>query len=418
MRGNIPVQRTSDGQAPDAPWSISISILKSPPPWLANMATTVIILLSAIFLFLATVAVWRLANDLLGNDTQRASEAVKSILPVLAAFIGLPLIIWRLLILDRQTTISETKTLIDRETYYTSIFSKSVELLGLVRESKSVRPDGHEVTRSVPNIESRLGALYSLERLLTESIRDQRAIIETLCAYVRENSPLEIPEDTAETKEFLHGRENPNPTHRADVQAAITIIGRRPENLRARAELGPLPLDLTNTNLVGYDFSELNYDYARFTHSFVDKANLSGASFVGCIFDGAFMRSSRMKRTCFRLAVFDHCDLSGAEIEETDFSLATLVATDLRSAKIASFNIEGTNLENAFGSHLKYSIDSLKKEGPNYFNSTEVVGIYQLFEKAKVNGATNVSEIVREAILIVQQSKRGRADAQCTPGAD
>ena len=37
--------------------------------------------------------------------------------------------------------------------------------------------------------ESRLGALYSLERLLSESEKDQRAILETLCAYIRENSP-------------------------------------------------------------------------------------------------------------------------------------------------------------------------------------------------------------------------------------
>ena len=101
--------------------------------------------------------------------------------------------------------------------------------MGAIRESKSVAADGNELSRSVPNIESRLGGLYSLERLLAESVKDQKAIVETLCAYIRENSPLEIPENDAEAQEFFRGARPPAATQRADVQAALTTIGRIPE---------------------------------------------------------------------------------------------------------------------------------------------------------------------------------------------
>lgn len=65
-----------------------------------------------ILLFVALVVVgfaaviWLLV-DLLSGDQKRAAEAAKAALPVLAGAVGLPLIIWRLVILDRQTKISE-----------------------------------------------------------------------------------------------------------------------------------------------------------------------------------------------------------------------------------------------------------------------------------------------------------------------
>lgn len=385
-------------------WPVDFSILRAPPRWFATATTTVITFFVIALLLLAIIAVAQLAIDLLSGNHQRASDAIKALLPVAAALIGLPLIIWRLVILAEQTRISEAKTQIDRETYYTSIFAKSVELMGVVRESKSVGAAGNDITRSVPNIESRLGALYSLERLLTESIRDQRAIIETLCAYIRENSPLTVPEDEAGKKQFLRGDIPPRPTHRADVQAALTIIGRRPETIQLRAKREGWHLDLRNTNLVAYDFSNLNYDFARFDNSFLNEANMSGANLANCSLENTFMRSTKMRAAIFHSAKFYHCDVKGAEIEDTDFSRALLVGTDLRNAQVVSFNIKGANLENAFGDYVDYSLKTLKECGPDIVNSREVVGIYQLFKKATYDDATNISEAVREAIIIMMQS--------------
>lgn len=149
-----------------------------------------------ILLFIALVVVgfaaiaWLLV-DLLSGDQKRAADAAKAALPVLAGAVGLPLIIWRLVILDRQTRISEEKTQIDRETHFTSIFSRGVEQLGQTREVKrTVNIDGSsaETTMTVPNIEVRLGGIHSLARLAEESRRDTEKISNMLRSYVRENS--------------------------------------------------------------------------------------------------------------------------------------------------------------------------------------------------------------------------------------
>jgi hypothetical protein len=183
--------KNADHEQDTSAWPIALSSLKRPPLWVANFLCALAILVGLLLLFLSCIAIVRLGADLVGTDPQRASEAVKSILPIAAAGIGLPLIVWRLIILNQQTQISSDKTQIDRETHYTSIFSKSVEQLGQTREIKESRPSvtGVETTsRTVPNIEVRLGGIHSLARLAEESDRDREKIENTLLSYVRENS--------------------------------------------------------------------------------------------------------------------------------------------------------------------------------------------------------------------------------------
>jgi hypothetical protein len=112
------------------------------------MAMAAVALFVALVL-IAILAIGWLFADLVSGDQKRASEAVKAALPILAAAIGLPLLIWRLRILDRQTRISEDKTRIDRETHYTSIFSRSIDQLGQTREVKSLN-DNEELPRNCP----------------------------------------------------------------------------------------------------------------------------------------------------------------------------------------------------------------------------------------------------------------------------
>jgi hypothetical protein len=42
---------------------------------------------------------------------------------------------------------------------------------------------------TVPNLEVRLGTIYALERIAEDSERDHIPIMETLCAYIRQNAP-------------------------------------------------------------------------------------------------------------------------------------------------------------------------------------------------------------------------------------
>jgi uncharacterized protein YjbI with pentapeptide repeats len=407
MSTEIPISKSIGPPAGTVSWPVIFSAIRSPPQWFANAATTVIFLIMAFLLFLAAVAIIRLAIDLLGSDHQQASEAVKSLLPIAAAVIGLPLIIWRLVILNQQTQISELKTQIDREIYYTSIFAKSVELMGSVRESKSVGTDGNELTRSLPNIELRLGGLYSLERLLAESITDQKAIIETLCAYIRDNSPLEISESGAEAQKLFRGEHPPAATRRADVQAALTIIGRRTEYIRAREAAEHWRLDLRSTNLIGYDFSHLNFDRADFNSSFLNASNLIGGSFEWCSFRRVFLGSADLSDTSFRHSTFDACDVTKSKLASTDFRDATLISVDLRNANVTSIDVRATNLDEAFSSFLDYALERARADKITPYELIEFGSLAQLFKKATVDEKTSISQTVHD-ILILMAATSGR----------
>jgi hypothetical protein len=131
---------------------------------------------------------------------------------------------------------------LSRESHFTTLFTKAVEQLGATREVKETREVGYEkglakletVTKTVPNLEVRLGAIYALERIARDSERDHWPIMEVLCAYVRspENTgkPVDRPKETGnENPEVLRKWPRTLSPPRVDVQAALTVIGRRPK---------------------------------------------------------------------------------------------------------------------------------------------------------------------------------------------
>lgn len=386
------------------PWPIDLQFILYPPSWLAITCTIFLILAALVLFFLAVVAMGRLAIDLLGSDHLRATEAIKSLLPIVAAVVGLPLIIWRLLILNQQTRISDAKTQIDRETHYTTIFSRSIEQLGETRDISDTRErDGNlePTTRTVPNIEVRLGALYSLERLLRESSKDQPTIVETICAYIRENSPISLPNEGASSTANLKLA----PHDRADVQAALTILGRRPENIRRLAKKEGWRLDLRKTNLTKYDLSRLNFERVDFSDSFLDEANLSESNFAESVFRKARLRGANLRNSCFHSCLIVDCRISDANVDSTDFHEAELVETDLTTANLSSVQLEGARLEKAFSDiSLKVTLDLVKQNGLDSFSAQQLLKVYQIFQKATYDDKTNVSQTTRDVIIFIAQN--------------
>lgn len=63
------------------------------------------------------------------------------------------------------------------ETQITQRFAAAIELLGSERDDKA------------PQIVTRLGAIYALERIARDSPRDHRTIVEIRSGYIRENAP-------------------------------------------------------------------------------------------------------------------------------------------------------------------------------------------------------------------------------------
>ncbi|MBT52898.1 MAG: hypothetical protein CMF72_05795 [Mameliella sp.] len=303
---------------------------------------------------------------------------------VVAAFLGGPFVIWGAVL--KQQTVEFQK-----EGHITDRISKAVEQLGSEKTVKDA--DGE---RTVRNIEVRIGGLLSLERIAQDSTRydkgrDHVRVMEILCAYVRENAKADDAEiswrerwekacegaaDTPPMSEqdFLKhvvgdpaGQledyigipatklwANSRPSPHADIQLALTIIGRRsaaqkvvearwpdaessqtawvfsPEAQARGATIAHLEtykgyrLDLRKANLQKLDLKGLDFSGAKLDYSRLDGADLRSSRFVGCL--------------------LLHSGLIGADLSDADISFSWLMSTRFESCILNKTGLQGMRM--------------------------------------------------------------------------
>ncbi len=217
--------------------------------------------------------------------------------------------------------------------FYTSIIKTETAEQGQItdRLNKAIENLGKITEKGDPVIEVRIGALFALERIAQDSIRDHIQIMEILCAYIRHNSPLpnntdktDVPNMTTEINSKR--RKNKGDIIDEDIQTAITIIGRRdkwPEGekriKKENKERYRINLDgcylhsakfsrgnLANATLIG-----ANLSYAWFNDT-----DLSYAALGSAILVDAWLERTTLKNTEFRNTTIT----TGAHARDGDFS--------------------------------------------------------------------------------------------------
>ncbi|MBD1880300.1 pentapeptide repeat-containing protein [Coleofasciculus sp. FACHB-T130] len=179
------------------------------------------------------------------------------------------------------------------------------------------------------NISIRLGGIYALERIANDSEKDHWTIMEVLTAFVREKAPLK--------EEQIQQEQLPKiPT---DIQAALTVIGRRdvdedPENQR---------LNLQHTNLDGADLSAANLQGAN-----LFGANLQGANLFGANLQGANLRRANLQGADLFGGNLQGADLIGANLQEAYLSNANLQRAALTGANLQEAALRGANLQETY----------------------------------------------------------------------
>jgi len=150
-------------------------------------------------------------------------------------------------------------------------------------------------------VEQRLGGIYALEGVLNNSDQYQRPVLEPLCVFVRDHAKAD------------RSSEGPPST---DIQAALTVIGRRVVLLNEIPVLGLLvsPVDLRGAHL--------------------PKADLSGAKLNNADLRGADLRGASLKE----VSLYD------ADLSEADLSNTNLAFAHLRGANLTEANLTGAML--------------------------------------------------------------------------
>jgi hypothetical protein len=146
----------------------------------------------------------------------------------------------------------------------------------------------------------RLGGIYALERIMYDSAKDQRNVVEVLCAFVRENTR------TARTGLAP----SPVPAFRdpaTDVQAALTVLGRRPG---------------AGQRFFGRDprFGIVNLNGAHLELADLRGAHLEGAVMIGTHLERADLRLAHLERADLRLAYLEGALLIDTHIEEANMT--------------------------------------------------------------------------------------------------
>jgi hypothetical protein len=138
-------------------------------------------------------------------------------------------------------------------------------------------------------IDVRTGGIYALERIAHDSAKDHPVVMEMLTAFIREHSREQWPPPghQGQTRRWT----------RRDVQAAVTVIGRRD----AKHDIPGRSLDLYY-------------------------ANLTRASIVG----------ANLRRAILRRVELTGADLSGAILAETD-----LIDVNLHDANLTGADLTG-----------------------------------------------------------------------------
>ena len=335
------------------------------------------------------------------QGTEVDGAAIRNIGLAVAAVFGAPFLVWRSFVAQRQADIAEQGQITER-------INKAVGNLGATRSVKRHRissggfkryeKDEHgklDYTKPIledftePNLEVRIGAIYALERLAQDSLRDHVQIMEILTAYIRENAKAEgadtfpepdwgpLPDDAtdderkaheeARTKRFTHSIFESKAWKwarklkcRTDTQAALTVIGRRNAEQKAREKADirqsddGYRLDLRETNLQGTDLSNLDFTNALMTRARLEGANFRRAQLVGANLAGARMQGVDLGEAWMSEANLFEARLEGAYLTEARLDSADLSSARMEGAMLFKARLEGADLG---GARLDQSTD-------------------------------------------------------------
>ena len=223
------------------------------------------------------------------------SYAIAVLLGVLVAASTVPFALIRVWINDRTIKAAERTTNAAEQGLITDRINTAVTGLGVEKTVKQTAPNGKITENTDANIEVRLGAVYALERISQDSDRDHMQIMEILCAYIRTNAPWDMDTDAPLDPETPTPFKKP----RADIQAALTVIGRRaPDKIALERHKG-FVLDLRDADLRGTDLRDGDFAQAWFWRSNFQFAVLTRTNLKGADLRGANLSYARLIKTRF-----------------------------------------------------------------------------------------------------------------------
>lgn len=185
------------------------------------------------------------------------------------------------------------------------------------------------ITNLGSNVEDvRVGAVYALQRIMTDSPRDQPAVIEALTAYIRDHTKA---------------ADTPQPSPPTDIQAAATVLTTRDTTHDAGTILDLDNTDLANLNLPGAKLANADLSGAD-----LSGANLRDADLTGAYLEGADLACPGLLAKSNPTNMFVCTNLSDAKLVAANFTGSNLMLDSLEDADLTSANLTFAYLYGAY----------------------------------------------------------------------
>jgi pentapeptide repeat protein len=216
-------------------------------------------------------------------------------------------------------------------------FTKAVEQLG------QLGPEPEKLA-------VRLGGIYALEQIAQDSEELHWPVMEVLTAFVRS---LPSGEQTPRVRPWLDQEpwhERDRTPARAEVQAILTVLGRRSDKRRRWERENQRALNLRFADLAGVHVREGHFEDALFTGARLDGAHLGGAHLeraylAGACLRKAYLRGAHLQGAYLRDAHLEHADLRDARLAGADIAQARLQGTTFTGATIAREQIQHAEVD-------------------------------------------------------------------------
>jgi uncharacterized protein YjbI with pentapeptide repeats len=239
---------------------------------------------------------------------------------------------------------------------------------------------GHE------NIETRLGAIYTLESIAKEFPIHHWTVMEILAAYIRHNAPSKPEYEYTGIS--------------TDIQTILTIIGRRdvaqdPENQKLDlTNVGIRGANLTGANLRSLDFSGANLQEVIFQEAHLVGCDFSCTNSQEAIFYAAQLQGAIFYQSNLQEALFTKADLTGAMLYNANLQKAILADANLTEAILYKADLQSCNLYEANLARTVFELSNLRSSnliGSN-LQSSNLIG-------ANLEGAILSTANLQSAIL-------------------
>jgi len=214
----------------------------------------------------------------------------------------------------------------------------------------------------------RIGAVFSLEGISSEVEEYYWPVLSILVAFLRDHASAD---GAVGTGEGIDGRV------RADIQAALTVLGRRKSSedeshydIQLLFDLGGLDLrraDLRNANMRSWnigrsDLSRALLNGADLTGVVADDVRLKGAVLEDATLDlgrfiGADFREARLKNAELLIGDFEQADFRGAHLAYIRFGQPFLIGANFQDTSLrdVDFSEATMHLANLSGAHIDAS---------------------------------------------------------------